>query len=96
MYLPRVLVSLCIPAGYAIMHPSFRRPIRTNMQPMHTDIRHFESTPGFVSVRSMILNLEEGEQSLVVGVVNQTMPDGTLTSVEILVKYIWKKVGAWC
>lgn len=42
-------------SGYAIMHPAFERPIRTNMQPMHTDIRHFEQHNGFEAVRSAIL-----------------------------------------
>uniref|UniRef100_A0A2C9KVH0 Cache domain-containing protein n=1 Tax=Biomphalaria glabrata TaxID=6526 RepID=A0A2C9KVH0_BIOGL len=41
--------------GYTIMHPSFQRPIRTRVQPMHTDIRHFEQHSGFLEIRSAIL-----------------------------------------
>lgn len=43
--------------GYTIMHPSFTRPIKTNLQPMHTDIWHFENVPGFEGVRSNMLRL---------------------------------------
>ena len=42
-------------AGYTIQHPAFQRPLRTNLQPMHTDIRHFEQHPGFDTVRRTIL-----------------------------------------
>ena len=41
--------------GYTIMHPTFTRPIKTNIQPMHTDIWHYENVPGFESVRSNML-----------------------------------------
>jgi hypothetical protein len=42
-------------AGYTIQYPAFQRPLRTNMQPMHTDIRHFEQHAGFENVRNTIL-----------------------------------------
>lgn len=41
--------------GYTIMHPSFTRPVKTSLQPMHTDIWHFENVPGFEDVRSNML-----------------------------------------
>ena len=52
------------PQGYTIMHPSFQRPLRTSIQPMHTDIRHFEQHAGFHAVREAILSRDRGEMML--------------------------------
>jgi len=49
--------ELDVLTGYTIMHPSFTRPIKTSLQPMHTDIWHFENVPGFEDVRSNMLRL---------------------------------------
>lgn len=78
--------------GYTIMHPTFQRPLRTNVQPMHTDIRHFEQHSGFDAVRTAILSREEGHYSLVLGVSNHMAPDGQVIQVEQVAKYQWKKV----
>ena len=51
----QIHVILSIFSGYTIMHPSFTRPIKTNIQPMHTDIWHYENVQGFEEVRSNIL-----------------------------------------
>ncbi|XP_012946227.1 VWFA and cache domain-containing protein 1 isoform X2 [Aplysia californica] len=80
------------PQGFTIMHPSFQRPLRTNIQPMHTDIRHFEQHAGFHTVRSAILSDKEGEMNLLLRVSNQTGPDGLPMKVEHTAKYVWKKV----
>ncbi|WAR23918.1 CAHD1-like protein [Mya arenaria] len=53
-------------SGYTIMHPTFTRPVKTNIQPMHTDIWHFENVPGFEEVRSNMLRRPEGEQTMYV------------------------------
>jgi len=45
-------VHIIFLTGYTIMHPSFTRPIKTNIQPMHTDIWHFENNDGFARIRS--------------------------------------------
>lgn len=41
--------------GYTIMHPAFNRPMKTRIQPMHTDIWHFENKDGFARIRSDML-----------------------------------------
>lgn len=77
--------------GYTIMHPSFTRPIKTNLQPMHTDIWHFENIPGFEDVRSNILRHTEGEQTMFVK--GYTNSSGTSVAQDVFhAKYIWKKV----
>lgn len=48
--------------GYTIMHPSFSRPIKTRLQPMHTDIKHFENVPDFQRIRAAILQKERGTE----------------------------------
>ncbi|KAL3869969.1 hypothetical protein ACJMK2_042589 [Sinanodonta woodiana] len=76
--------------GYTIMHPSFARPIKTIQQPMHTDIWHFENVQGFAAIRSKILRLEEGEDTLML-----QKPANSSNSKEgalFYAKYIWKKV----
>ncbi|KAK0046626.1 VWFA and cache domain-containing protein 1 isoform X1 [Biomphalaria pfeifferi] len=78
--------------GYTIMHPSFQRPIRTRVQPMHTDIRHFEQHSGFLEIRSAILSLDHGDRSLVLRSINQSSEDGDEVVVEHSARYIWKKV----
>ncbi|CAG5123241.1 unnamed protein product, partial [Candidula unifasciata] len=78
--------------GYTIMHPSFQRPLRTSVQPMHTDIRHFEQHAGFLQVRSAILSQEEGDTTLLLYVTNQTGHDEQWVQVEHTARYFWKKV----
>ncbi|KAH3694838.1 hypothetical protein DPMN_082279 [Dreissena polymorpha] len=77
--------------GYTIMHPTFMRPIKTSMQPMHTDIWHFENVPGFEKVRSNMLRHPDGEMNMTVRqFYNQS---GVVTSQDVFyAKYIWKKV----
>ncbi len=41
--------------GKTVMHPYLERPIRSDQQPMYTDISHFETYPGFDKVRKLIL-----------------------------------------
>lgn len=77
--------------GYTIMHPSFTRPIKTNLQPMHTDIWHYENVQGFEEVRSNILRRAEGEQTMLVK--ETTNVSGVVHVQQIFhAKYIWKKV----
>ncbi|KAL4236844.1 VWFA and cache domain-containing protein 1 [Mactra antiquata] len=77
--------------GYTIMHPSFTRPIKTNLQPMHTDIWHFENVAGFEDVRINMLRRNEGEQSMYVK--ETTNSSGVLTTHNVFyAKYIWKKI----
>ncbi|XP_046344826.2 VWFA and cache domain-containing protein 1-like [Haliotis rufescens] len=78
--------------GFTIMHPSFERPIRTSVQPMHTDIRHFENYEGFEAVRDKILNNEEGEERLLLGLRNHTNLEGDIVETQHFCKYLWKKV----
>ncbi|XP_055956054.1 VWFA and cache domain-containing protein 1 [Patella vulgata] len=78
--------------GYTIMHPSFRRPMRTNIQPMHTDIRHFESVDGFELIRRNILSQEEGESTLLLDSNNSSVTDEHPTQPKFYAKYMWKKV----
>ena len=80
------------PQGYTIMHPSFQRPLRTSIQPMHTDIRHFEQHAGFHAVREAILSRDRGEMMLHVGVSNVTQLDSSSLVVERRAKYVWRKV----
>ncbi|KAK3089856.1 hypothetical protein FSP39_007106 [Pinctada imbricata] len=74
--------------GYTIMHPSFSRPVKTRIQPMHTDIWHFENYDGFARVRSDMLNMDEGERTLYV------QPDGknNVTNIQVYAKFYWKKI----
>ena len=74
------------------MHPTFTRPIKTNMQPMHTDIWHFENVPGFEDVRSNILRRPEGEQTMYVSR-SYNRSGSVVTQNVFYAKYIWKKVG---
>lgn len=37
------------------MHPSLMRPILSKVQPMHTDVIHFENYAGFDNIRENIL-----------------------------------------
>ena len=62
------------------------------MQPMHTDIQHFEQHSGFYAVREKILKSEEGHMSLVLEISNHTAPDGQVIKVKKTAKYYWKKV----
>ncbi|CAL1540838.1 unnamed protein product [Lymnaea stagnalis] len=78
--------------GYTIMHPSFQRPLRTRVQPMHTDIRHFEQHYGFLDIRTAILSQEQGDTTLILRVTNQTGLDGQSILVEHTARYVWKKV----
>ncbi|ESO86641.1 hypothetical protein LOTGIDRAFT_128750, partial [Lottia gigantea] len=77
--------------GFTIMHPSFSRPIRTNIQPMHTDIRHFENVNGFELIRRSILSLEEGESTLLLDSNNSSVSPEHSTP-HFYAKYMWRKV----
>lgn len=48
---------IIVVAGYTVMHPSFTRPVKTDVQPMHTDIWHFENNEGFARIRSDMIKL---------------------------------------
>ena len=52
--------------GFTIMHPSLKRPSHTDMQPVHTDIWHFENYKEFHSIRSDMLNSTEGRETMTV------------------------------
>ncbi|XP_064604512.1 VWFA and cache domain-containing protein 1-like [Liolophura sinensis] len=77
-------------AGYTIMHPSVTRPLKTSFQPMHTDIRHYEYSPGFERIRTKMIRDPEGEQIL------KAKRQGNATESEPedkkFAKYIWKKL----
>ncbi|KAL5022166.1 hypothetical protein ScPMuIL_001321 [Solemya velum] len=77
--------------GYTIMHPSFRRPSKTHLQPMHTDIWHFENVDGFERIRSDMINIDNGERTLKVN--RKTGANDTTGSEGVFfAKYIWKKI----
>ena len=76
--------------GYTIMHPSFTRPIKTNIQPMHTDIWHFENNDGFARIRSDMINMESGERTLVLR--NEVKTNQTENEAHFYATYIWKRV----
>ncbi|XP_060082073.1 VWFA and cache domain-containing protein 1-like [Ylistrum balloti] len=80
--------------GYTLMHPSFSRPIKTHLQPMHTDIWHFENMDGFVKIRSDMLNKERGEEVLMIQrkVTPANSSDPVVTVPEFYARYIWRRV----
>lgn len=50
--------------GYAIMHPSYPRPMGIRTNPFTTDIRYLEQSQGFESVRNKMLTLTNGVEVL--------------------------------
>ncbi|GAB1599475.1 VWFA and cache domain-containing protein 1-like isoform X3 [Argonauta hians] len=80
--------------GYTIMHPSFSRPIRTRLQPMHTDIRHFENVPNFAEIREAILRKNRGRKVafLKTNSSEQMDNDGKVTNNSSFVVYSWRKI----
>ena len=42
-------------AGFTVMHPALERPYLMQIQPMQTDISHFEKTPGFQAVKQRMI-----------------------------------------
>ncbi|XP_061168196.1 VWFA and cache domain-containing protein 1-like [Saccostrea echinata] len=78
--------------GYTIMHPSFNRPMKTRIQPMHTDIWHFENKDGFARIRSDMLNLPEGERVMQTKRVNTNSTDDNSSKSDFTAKYIWKRI----
>nr|XP_022322709.1 LOW QUALITY PROTEIN: VWFA and cache domain-containing protein 1-like [Crassostrea virginica] len=78
--------------GYTIMHPSFNRPMKTRIQPMHTDIWHFENKDGFARIRSDMLNLPEGERELHIKRGNTNATEDKSSKSDFYAKYIWKRI----
>lgn len=76
--------------GYTIMHPSFTRPIKTHIQPMHTDIWHFENNGEFARIRSDMINLESGERTLVLK--NEVKTNQSENLSHFYATYVWKRV----
>ena len=77
------------------MHPSLRRPVMTRIQPMHTDISHFEKVPSFDTVRRSILRQKKGSATLEVPEErpeNSTDPNELERKV-IRLTYRWKRVN---
>ncbi|XP_074642229.1 VWFA and cache domain-containing protein 1-like [Tubulanus polymorphus] len=78
--------------GYTIMHPSLARPVKSQRQPMHTDILQFENYPGFESIRNNMLRDDMGTALLYIPK-NETGQLNILEREEmVLAKYLWKKV----
>ncbi|XP_052058181.1 VWFA and cache domain-containing protein 1-like [Mytilus californianus] len=76
--------------GYTIMHPSFTRPVKTDVQPMHTDIWHFENNEGFARIRSDMINMESGERTLILR--NDVKTNRSENDANYYATYIWKRV----
>ncbi|ELT96782.1 hypothetical protein CAPTEDRAFT_225126 [Capitella teleta] len=75
--------------GYVVMHKSLPRPYLMRVQPMHTEVSHFEQVPGFESVLRRILKEPSGNASLVMPRSEQHSAVFKL-SPTINVMYAWK------
>ena len=78
------------------MHPSLERPIKTNVQPMNTDISHFEKYKSFDTIRKQILRqknssstfqIKAGENGYGDSHVNDLLQDRV-----IRITYRWKRL----
>lgn len=50
--------------GFAIMHPSYPRPMDIHSNPFPTDIKYLEQVEGFTGVREKILNMTSGKYTI--------------------------------
>lgn len=85
-------IFLITTEGYTIMHPAFNRPMKTRIQPMHTDIWHFENKDGFARIRSDMLNLPEGERLMHNKKGNTNSTEDNSSKSDFYAKYMWKRI----
>ncbi|CAH1774319.1 unnamed protein product [Owenia fusiformis] len=80
--------------GIAVMHPAITRPIQTIVQPMHTDIRHFETNRGFIAIREKIINTASGVEVMAIHVNGSDVHpnDSPLHPGVYQAKYSWKRI----